>query len=107
MSMHPRVPTYNMLLILGLLLTPKRDEWCGADIMRESKIACGSVYPILRTLEHNGVVAGRSEDIDPRQAGRPRKRYYALTQKGHEYARRYNAKAIAKNPRLVPFGAFK
>jgi PadR family transcriptional regulator, regulatory protein PadR len=39
----------------------------------------GTAYPILLRLEHEGWVASRWEDIDPRAEKRPARRYYRLT----------------------------
>jgi DNA-binding PadR family transcriptional regulator len=42
----------------------------------------GTAYPILLRLEHEGWVASRWEDIDPRAEKRPARRYYRLTAGG-------------------------
>ena len=47
----------------------------------------GTVHPILARLESMGWVA-RWEDVDPRVAGRPARRYYQDTAIGAEQARR-------------------
>jgi PadR family transcriptional regulator PadR len=72
------------LLILGLL---GRREMYGYEIvaqLRETSeqvidLPEGTVYPALRRLERDGLVAGHWVEVG---AGAPRRRYYALTQSG-------------------------
>ncbi len=39
----------------------------------------GSLYPSLAKLEQAGWIVGERESIDPREEGRPARRYYMLT----------------------------
>jgi PadR family transcriptional regulator PadR len=72
------------LLILGLL---GRREMYGYEIVAQLRettervidLPEGTVYPALRRLEHDGLVAGHWVDA---KSGAPRRRYYALTQRG-------------------------
>jgi DNA-binding PadR family transcriptional regulator len=57
-------------------------ELAGSDIWKETKIASGSLYPILARLEKAGWLTSRWEDLDPSEAGRPRKRLYHITALG-------------------------
>jgi PadR family transcriptional regulator PadR len=59
----------------------------GMDLMRDSGLASGSLYPILARLEAADWVTARWEDIDPEVAGRPARRYYRLTPDGIVSAR--------------------
>jgi PadR family transcriptional regulator PadR len=59
----------------------------GADITRATKVAAGTLYPLLARLEAAGWISGRWEDVDPREVGRPRRRFYALTDVGLRRAR--------------------
>ena len=55
----------------------------GLDIMRETGLPSGTVYPTLNRAEASGLVRGRWESR--RQAdleARPRRRYYELTAAG-------------------------
>lgn len=60
----------------------------GADLMRATKLKSGSLYPILRRLEEAGWITGNWEEIDPREAGRPRRRFYKVTATGRRNAAR-------------------
>jgi PadR family transcriptional regulator PadR len=72
------------LLILGLL---GRREMYGYEIVAELRSTTdgvvdlpeGTVYPALRRLERDGLVAGHWVEI---AQGTPRRRYYALTAAG-------------------------
>jgi PadR family transcriptional regulator PadR len=72
------------LLLLALLA---RREMYGYEILAELRgstagaidLPEGTVYPALRRLERDGILAGHW--VDP-GTGAPRRRYYALTAKG-------------------------
>jgi PadR family transcriptional regulator, regulatory protein PadR len=71
------------LLLLGLLA--ERSMY-GYELVSELRTRThevidlpeGTVYPALRRLEREGLVAGRWQDV----AGAPRRRYYDLTLEG-------------------------
>lgn len=54
----------------------------GRMVIASSGLPGGSVYPILARLEAAGVVESYEEDVDPRQVGRPRRRYWRFTSSG-------------------------
>jgi len=55
----------------------------GLDIMRETGLPSGTVYPTLTRAEASGLVRGRWEARAAALAdGRPRRRYYELTTAG-------------------------
>jgi DNA-binding PadR family transcriptional regulator len=85
MSVEPRI-TGPTLKVLGALL-PGRDELSGADISRATKLASGTLYPILFRLERAGWLESRWEDNDPKALGRPRRRLYRVTELGAQSAR--------------------
>jgi PadR family transcriptional regulator, regulatory protein PadR len=73
--------TQATLLILEALIDG-RCPLSGAQIGHATGIGSGSRYPILRRLEAAGWLKGEWEEIDPREAGRPRCRFYGLTVAG-------------------------
>jgi DNA-binding PadR family transcriptional regulator len=77
----PRL-TAPTLKVLGALMSSPLDELSGADIARNSKLASGTLYPILFRLEEAGWVESRWEAGDPHLLGRPRRRYYRVTPLG-------------------------
>jgi PadR family transcriptional regulator, regulatory protein PadR len=77
------VPT---LKVLGLLLSSGNDELSGAEIGRATKLASGTLYPILFRLEKAGWLQSRWEAGDTRALGRPRRRLYLVTPLGAQNA---------------------
>ncbi len=75
------------LKALKNLLTHGASVVAGADITRATRVASGTLYPLLARLEAAGWIVGRWEDVDPRLVGRPRRRFYALTEVGMRRAR--------------------
>jgi DNA-binding PadR family transcriptional regulator len=55
----------------------------GFDILDATGLPSGTVYPILRRLEHDGLATSRWEDARTAQdEQRPPRRYYVLTPDG-------------------------
>ena len=68
--------------VLRVFVTWLDNPVYGLDIVRETGLASGSVYPILHRLETEGWLASRWENIDPTVEGRPARRLYSLTAQG-------------------------
>ncbi len=64
-----------------------QDEISGAEIARSTKLSSGTLYPILLRLEEAEWVESRWETEDPRELGRPRRRFYQATGIGMREAR--------------------
>lgn len=79
--------TQTTLRVLDAFMSDVARELSGADIWDMTKIGAGSRYPILARLEDAGWLTSRWEELDPTEAGRPRRRYYRLTMKGQAWAR--------------------
>jgi PadR family transcriptional regulator, regulatory protein PadR len=80
--------TLNVARVLRVLLEDPTAKHYGLEIGKAAGLAGGSLYPLLLRLEQAGVLASDWENIDPSEAGRPRRRLYWLTTGGAEYARR-------------------
>jgi PadR family transcriptional regulator, regulatory protein PadR len=78
--------TQTTLRILQTFITDVSKELSGADVWKETKIGAGSRYPILIRLERAGWLTSRWEELNPSEAGRPRKRFYRLTVNGQAWA---------------------
>lgn len=74
-------------LVLRALLAEPTHEFYGLQICEASGLASGTIHPILARLERIAWLESRWEDIDPVKEGRPRRRYYRLTEDGAESAR--------------------
>ncbi|MEV6693898.1 helix-turn-helix transcriptional regulator [Micromonospora sp. NPDC051196] len=73
--------------VLQVLLDRPADEKYGLEICAEAGLASGTIHPILARLEKVGWLESHWENIDPRSAGRPRRRYYRLSRDGAQQAR--------------------
>lgn len=83
---EPRL-TAQTLKVLGILMSHPLDEVSGAEIGRATKLASGTLYPILLRLEQARWVDSRWETGDPHKLGRPRRRFYQITSLGANRAR--------------------
>jgi PadR family transcriptional regulator PadR len=81
-------------LVLRALLEQPTRELYGLELCALAGLASGTIHPILARLEGIGWLESRWEtDVDPHQAGRPRRRYYRLTPDGAARARNALARA--------------
>ena len=83
MTSHPRMTTTTTQVLEVLADQPAQDRY-GLEVMALTGLPSGTVFPILARLEACGWLDSGWEDVDPRVAGRPRRRYYRLTAPGHE-----------------------
>jgi len=83
----PRMTIPTQLVLRTLLAEPTREMY-GLQICETAGLPSGTIHPILARLEHeHGWVTSRWEGISPQAEGRPRRRYYQLTEDGAERAR--------------------
>jgi PadR family transcriptional regulator PadR len=72
--------TYQTALVLEALAAGRHHGW---DIMDATDLPSGTVYPILRRIEEEGLVRARWEkESEARREQRPARRYYELTPAG-------------------------
>lgn len=60
----------------------------GGEVGKAAGLPSGSIYPLLMRFEQAGCLTSDWEGVDPRAAGRPRRRLYQLTGQGAEVGRR-------------------
>jgi PadR family transcriptional regulator, regulatory protein PadR len=82
----PRMTIPTQLVLRALLAEPTREMY-GLQICAAAGLPSGTIHPILARLEGLGWLQSRWEDASPREEGRPRRRYYRLTEDGAEQAR--------------------
>jgi PadR family transcriptional regulator PadR len=75
------------LKLLKLMIESPQEGRSGAQISKATKIGSGTMYPLLQRLEMAKWIEGEWEDIDPSDAGRPKRRFYKLTPTGQVGAR--------------------
>ena len=85
-SPAPRMTLPTQLVLRALLAKPT-EEIYGLQVCTEAGLPSGTIHPILSRLEKLGWLESRWEDIKPEVEGRPRRRYYRLTEDGAERAR--------------------
>ena len=74
----------------------------GFDIMQVTGLPSGTIYPALRRLESlDFVTSDWEKDVNARKEGRPRRRYYTLTQMGRRQLNESEARIQAVG-RLIP-----
>jgi len=83
--MRPRL-SHQGLKILFHLLRAQPAECTGADLIRETCVESGTVYPILLRFERLKILESHWEAGTPKDLGRPRRRYYRLTSSGKALA---------------------
>jgi PadR family transcriptional regulator, regulatory protein PadR len=76
----------TQLVLRALLAEPTREMY-GLQVCAEAGLPSGTIHPILARLEGLGWAESRWEDTDPAAEGRPRRRYYKMTEDGAERAR--------------------
>jgi DNA-binding PadR family transcriptional regulator len=77
--------TQPALKVLRVLLG-NSGRLSGAEIAKVTHATSGTLYPLLARLEANGWAASAWEEVDPRDVGRPRRRFYNLTALGRAKA---------------------
>ncbi len=75
-----RRPSKQMRALLGALAARPREWRYGYDIMKESGLLSGTLYPLLIRMTEQGLV--EAEWHDPVKPGRPARHAYRLTTTG-------------------------
>jgi DNA-binding PadR family transcriptional regulator len=96
---QPRMTQTTQAVLRFLLDEPDIDKY-GLEIGAATGLPSGTIYPILARLENLGWVRSDWEDIDPKAAGRPRRRYYRISEDGLAASRQALAEAYAARTRL-------
>lgn len=93
--------TTTVRLVLEALLRAWDDDptavLYGLEITARTGLLPGTTYPILQRLLEHGWLTDEWEDLDPREAARPRRRYYRLTEEGASQAREALERASARS----------
>src|SRR4029077_2987889 len=80
-----------------------RAEMAGAELMRLARVSSGTLSPILLRFEKAGLLESRWEEETPQSLGRPRRRFYRMTQAGAQVAH----EALAELSPSITNAAFK
>jgi PadR family transcriptional regulator, regulatory protein PadR len=74
------------LKVLRFLLEKPQEGRSGAEMSKATRVGSGTLYPMLARLEAAGWLTSEWEAINPRETGRPRRRFYKLTGAGQRNA---------------------
>jgi DNA-binding PadR family transcriptional regulator len=78
---EPRLTHATVSVLRAMLENPSRELY-GLEICAAAGLPTGTVHPILARLESAGWLESSWEEADPKAAGRPRRRYYRLSDHG-------------------------
>lgn len=77
---RPRRPSSQMCLLLKALVA-RAPVWChGYELMKETGLLSGTLYPLLMRMTDQGLVEAMWQA--PEQSGRPPRHAYRLTAEG-------------------------
>ena len=79
-----RQPSKQMRLVLDALAARRREWRHGYDLMKETGLSSGTLYPLLMRMSDRGLV--EAEWREPAQPGRPARHAYRLTAAGQALA---------------------
>jgi PadR family transcriptional regulator, regulatory protein PadR len=79
-----RRPSKQMLMLIEALSTGGRQWRHGYDLMKETGLSSGTLYPLLMRMTDQGLV--EAEWREPAQLGRPARHAYRLTTTGVAFA---------------------
>lgn len=86
--------------VLRVLLEEPTKEMYGLQVCAAAGLPTGTVHPILARLEKMEWLESEWEQVDARAEGRPRRRYYRLSERGAMRALAAVARADAQAQEL-------
>ncbi|MFJ4930089.1 PadR family transcriptional regulator [Streptomyces sp. NPDC088736] len=98
----PRMTLQTQLVLRALLEEPARQRY-GLELCESAGLPSGTIYPILARLEQVGWLNSAWEDPAVHETtGRPRRRFYRITEAGAEEARLALAHAYRARRQPLP-----
>jgi len=94
-----RKPSEQTLVVLQALLSRPGDWRYGYDLIRDTGLKSGTLYPVLMRLADQGML--ESEWQPPARQGAPARHAYRLTHQGTAAARASIAAAASNDCRLA------
>ena len=79
--------TVPVAVVLRAFLDDTSRRRYGFDLMKDTALKSGTLYPILARLETAGWLVSEREDIDEKAEGRRARRFYLLSTDGAAAAR--------------------
>lgn len=84
-----RRPSKQMLTLLAALADRGGQWWHGYDLMKQTGLQSGTLYPLLMRMTEQGLI--EAEWRAPEQPGRPPRHAYRLTAAGVAYVQAHAA----------------
>jgi DNA-binding PadR family transcriptional regulator len=94
-----RRPSKQMLVLLEALCARPQQWRHGYDVMKETGLLSGTLYPLLMRMTEQGLV--EAEWREPAQPGRPPRHVYRLTAAGLALARTVADSNSGPTPRIA------
>lgn len=89
------------MLALLQALCARAQQWChGYDLMKETGLSSGTLYPLLMRMTDQGLV--EAEWREPEQLGRPARHVYRLTAAGVALVRETSSPSATVRQKLAP-----
>ncbi|MET3807539.1 DNA-binding PadR family transcriptional regulator [Nakamurella sp. UYEF19] len=95
----PRLTHSTQAVLRAMVENPMALKY-GLEVGAATGLPSGTIHPILARLENLGWVESDWEAIDPKIQGRPRRRYYRISDDGLSAARQALAQADAATSRI-------
>ncbi|WP_284433040.1 helix-turn-helix transcriptional regulator [Streptomyces sp. TUS-ST3] len=98
----PRMTLQTQLVLRALLEEPAKERY-GLELCELAGLPSGTMYPILARLEQLGWVDSAWEDpAVHEETGRPRRRFYRITEDGAGQARKALARSYRARKQPLP-----
>jgi len=94
-----RRPSKQMLLLLKALSAQAQQWRHGYDLMKETGLLSGTLYPLLMRMADQGLI--EAEWREPAQPGRPARHAYRLTAAGIAFAQAQAGPVAPTSPRVA------
>jgi len=94
-----RRPSKQMLLLLEALSAQAQQWRHGYDLMKETGLLSGTLYPLLMRMAEQGLI--EAEWREPVQAGRPARHAYRLTAAGIALAQAHARAGAPSSPQVA------
>lgn len=80
--------TVAFLRILAFFIGNEKKMYCGSDVMKQLNLPSGTVYPLLLRMTKAGWLDRELENVNPKEIGRPAKRFYQISATGLKEGKR-------------------
>ncbi len=91
-----RRPSKQMLVLMEALATRAQEWRHGYDLMKETGLLSGTLYPLLIRMADQGFI--EAEWREPVHLGRPARHVYRLTAKGFAFSQEFTTSTPAHWP---------